>query len=635
MELRKYWVVVRRWWWLMVLGTLLGGMAAFIVSRNITPVYSASTTLMVDQAPRSGLTDYSAVLTSQQLAKTYSELLHKRPVLEAALQKLGLPLDPDELAKSVSVDLLRDTQLIILSVEDTNPDQAASLANTIASVFIEQNAAQQNGRYASSKESLSKEIAAVQASMAQVQAALDAIKDPRTPAEQSQKTQLETSLAQYRTSYANLLQSYESIRVAEAQQLNNVSVVEPALAPRIPVRPRVALNTALAALLGLILTVAAAAVFEYLDNTLKSPEDVTQRLGLWTLATIGRIDGNDARDRLVAVNLPRSPIAEAYRVLRTNLQFAAVDKPLRRIVVTSPGPGDGKTTTAANLAAVFAQGGRRVILLDADLRRPQQHRLFQCTSSYGLSTALVDSGTPVVNYLQTTQVPGLRLLSSGPIPPNPSELLASQRMSHLMEALSQEADLIILDSPPVLGVADAAILASAADGVLLVAAAGRTRREAAQRAKENLERGGANLLGMVLNRMTRQSAGYDYYYYYSQGGERRKHRRQRPSWWNLWGRWHGREHRDGRIRPDAARTVPAEPAVGSAEPGLSPAVVLESAPLNVPGPGSNGSDDPSGLSPQEPAPSLRSEPALSEVKEQSLQRKNGSAQEQWPVVSDR
>lgn len=542
MDLRKYWTIVWRWSWLIALGTILGAGAAFVVSRNMTPVYSASATLLVNEAPRSGMTDYSAVLTSQQLAKTYSELLHKRPVLEATLQQLNLPLDPEELARSVNVDLIRDTQLIVLSVEDTDPERAATLANTVAEVFIAQNAAQQTGRFASSKESLSKEIAAVQANLAQTQAALDALSNPRTPEEQAQKAQLETSLAQYRSSYANLLQSYENIRVAEAQELNNVSVVEPAIPPRTPVRPRIELNTALAGLLGMVLAGAIAYVFEYLDDTLKSPEDINQRLGLWTLAAIGRIDGKGAQDKLITISAPRSPAAEAYRVLRTNFQFATVDKPLRRIVVTSPGPGDGKSTTAANLAVVFAQGGKKVILVDADLRRPQQHRVFQRSASYGLSTALVDTATPVANFLQPTEVPGLRVLTSGPIPPNPAELLGSQRMSHLMETLSREADLVIIDSPPVLSVADASILANAADGVLLIADAGRTRREMARRAKESLERAGANLFGIVLNRMTKQTAGY-YYYYYHQDGEQNRHRGRKPRWWQIWRRLRRSHHR--------------------------------------------------------------------------------------------
>lgn len=552
MDLRKYWTILWRWSWLIALGTLLGAGAAFIVSRNMTPVYSASVTLLVNQAPRSGLTDYASILTSQQLAKTYSELLHKRPVLEAAIAKLNLPLDPAELARAVSVDLIRDTQLIVLNVEDTSPAQAAALANTIAEVFIAQNAAQQTSRFASSKESLSKEIAAVQASLAQTQAALDALGEPDTPEEQAQKAQLETSLAQYRTSYANLLQSYENIRAAEAQELNNVSVVEPAVPPRVPIRPRVELNTLLAGLVGMVLAGAIAYVFEYLDDTLKSPEDISQRLGLWTLAAIGRIEGKTAQDRLVTLSAPRSPIAEAYRLLRTNFQFAAVDRPLRRIVVTSPGPGDGKSTTAANLAVVFAQGGKSVILVDADLRRPQQHRIFQRTASYGLSTALVDAATPVTNFLQPTDVPGLRLLTSGPIPPNPAELLGSQRMAQLMQVLNQEAEMVILDSPPVLSVADAAILANAADGVVLVADAGRTRREMARRAKEGLERAGANLLGMVLNRMTRQTAGYYYYYYYDQSGERSKRRGRKPRWWQFWRRLRRHPHRQV---GDAAETA--------------------------------------------------------------------------------
>ncbi len=178
----------------------------------------------------------------------------------------------------------------------------------------------------------------------------------------------------------------------------------------------------------------------------------------------------------------QSLATEAYRVLRTNLQFAAVDRRMRTLTVTSPAPSEGKSITAANLAAALALADKRVVLLDADLRRPRQHRIFGLRNNIGLTTALVDEHPALDEILQQTTVQGLRVLTSGPLPPNPAELLGSTRMRELLAQLLAQADIVVIDTPPVTAVSDAAIISSQADGVLLVLDAGHTRREVARRA---------------------------------------------------------------------------------------------------------------------------------------------------------
>ncbi|MBK6432989.1 MAG: CpsD/CapB family tyrosine-protein kinase [Anaerolineae bacterium] len=207
---------------------------------------------------------------------------------------------------------------------------------------------------------------------------------------------------------------------------------------------------------------------------------------------------------LVTLQDPRSPIAEAYRGLRTNLTFSSLDRPLRTMLITSAGPEEGKSTVLANLAVTEAQAGRRVIIVDADLRRPRQHELFGISNATGLTTALADEKglqnlSLQATVLQATEVPGLRVLTSGPLPPNPTELLASQRMAALLTALSALSDLVLFDAPPVVVVTDAAILASQVDGVLLVVNANGTRREHAQRAQQLLAKVNARIVGSVLN----------------------------------------------------------------------------------------------------------------------------------------
>lgn len=212
---------------------------------------------------------------------------------------------------------------------------------------------------------------------------------------------------------------------------------------------------------------------------------------------------------LITLTDPRSPASEAYRTLRTNLSFYSLDEPLQTLVVTSPAPDEGKSTTIANLAVTIAQGGRRAILVDCDLRRPSLHEIFDVGNDTGLTTMVLDEGTELL--LKETGVENLSLLPSGPKPPNPADLLGSRHMDRVFGQLKEQADMILIDAPPVLGVTDAAILGARTDGVLLVVNAGKTRREHAERAKEVLEKARARIVGVTLTNAPLDSALKGYY----------------------------------------------------------------------------------------------------------------------------
>jgi len=199
---------------------------------------------------------------------------------------------------------------------------------------------------------------------------------------------------------------------------------------------------------------------------------------------------------LITLTDARSPQAEAYRSLRTNLEFSNLDKPLRSMLVSSTAPSEGKTTTLANLGVINAQAGKRVILLDCDLRRPKLHELLGVSNNVGVSTALLEPDGDLP--LQDTEVDSLQVMTAGPLPPNPADLLASKRMDTLLEQLTAQADLVLLDAPPVTAATDAALLATKVEGVLLVVSAGHTKREDAERAKDLLEKVNANVVGAVL-----------------------------------------------------------------------------------------------------------------------------------------
>lgn len=220
---------------------------------------------------------------------------------------------------------------------------------------------------------------------------------------------------------------------------------------------------------------------------------------------------NNPSDSLVTLTMPRSPVSEAYRTLRTNLEFSSLDKPVKTMVVTSPGPEEGKSTTLANLAVTLAQAEKEIILVDCDLRRPSQHEIFGVNNGVGLTTMVVDDEAMADPPLQQTSVPGLWLLPSGPLPPNPSELVGSRRMEEILAVLSQRADTVLFDAPPVIAVTDAAVLSSKVDGVLLVINAGGTKRDHAQKAKALLEKVNANLVGAVLNNVKMDTSLHRYY----------------------------------------------------------------------------------------------------------------------------
>jgi len=227
---------------------------------------------------------------------------------------------------------------------------------------------------------------------------------------------------------------------------------------------------------------------------------------------------------LITLEQSKSPISEAYRTLRTNVQFTSVDSKTKKIMITSSGPREGKSTTVANLAVSIAQTGKSVLVIDADLRNPTQHKLFGLDNGQGLSISLVQDQDGHTN-IRETAVPGLMLLTGGPIPPNPAELVGSKRMKRLIKEVSEQFDVVLIDTPPIIAVTDAAIIAQEVDGVILVLASGEVNKEYAQRAKDQLDKVGAKILGAVLNKADMKTSEY-YYYYYYHGSEdsKKKHK---------------------------------------------------------------------------------------------------------------
>ncbi|MCE9644906.1 MAG: polysaccharide biosynthesis tyrosine autokinase [Chloroflexi bacterium] len=331
-------------------------------------------------------------------------------------------------------------------------------------------------------------------------------------------TRLQSTLVLYQQIYLNLINTREAIRLSRLQNSQSIDQIQVAIVPASPIRPKPLTSAFLAGVVGLILAAGVIFLIEYLDDTLKAPEDVERILGIPLIGYISEMDAleNDKQEVHVSKQ-PRSPASEAFRSLRTNLEFAAVDKPLRIILVTGAEAGDGKTTVSANLAAIFALAGKRVMLLDCDLRRPRVHHFLNIKNRTGMSDLFRDSLDidSVTQQWTNSASTSVSVITSGSLPPNPAELLGSQKMDQILAELSIRADVIVIDSPPSM-VSDAQILAAKVDGVLLVLQPGKTHIGAARSLREQLERAGARIVGAVFNRITRQS-GYYYsgYRYYS------------------------------------------------------------------------------------------------------------------------
>ena len=335
------------------------------------------------------------------------------------------------------------------------------------------------------------------------------------------------------TLYMMMREKYEESRITQAGQIGRVRVIDTALPPEIPASPETNINFLLFGIVGLGLGIFITFMRERFDTSLRGLEDV-EAMGLPTLGAIPAIEtattnghhngtnghasvGPDIVRRLITHYAPQSTASEAYRTLRTTVQSVANAEELRTILVTSAGPYEGKSTTAANLAITMCQKGLRTVLIDSDLRRPVVHRSFHVERHVGLSNFL-SGKSELLEIIRKSEVQNLNVIASGPLPPNPAELLSSDRMNELLERLREDYDLCILDSPPLMAVTDAAVLAREVDGVILVVRSGQTRHAAFTRGIELLENVKANVLGVVVNDV-RWGNTYGSYYYYHYYGE--------------------------------------------------------------------------------------------------------------------
>jgi capsular exopolysaccharide synthesis family protein len=561
MELLRYWKVIQKSLLLIIAIVVLalGGTAIYTI--NQPRQYESSSTLLLNPSVPNSLVPYVQNQVAANLADSYTELIRTRSFAESVVKELPFPLSPDQVPASISTRLTPNTLFYKITARMDDPEKAQQLVSTVVEVFLSANAAQEAAKSKQGTDDITAETIKL------LDNKLKYLRDQITSYE-TEITQLEAQpvsidrsdqLLQLRGQLLTLQQSETDAIVARAQ-LGNMSlapntalVIDQALPGR-PVSSRMATNLIVALALSLLLGVGIAFLRDYLDYSVHSPEQLEETLGIAPMAAVGIVGASGKRAygygygrsrsnrrngkeesaeagklggrKLVTLEHPRSIESESFRVLRTNIQFSGIERTIRNLAVTSAGPGEGKSFTSANLAIVMAQASKRVILVDADLRKPSLHKLFEIPNTAGFTSMVINNSTDVEGAIQT--LPGLdslAIITSGPMPPNPSELLNSHPAANIMEQLSQQADIVIYDTPPAGVVTDPVILATRVDAVVMVVGAGIARRDTLKRILHNLRNVGAVTVLPVLNRVKeREMQGYysSYYYYGSDSQEESK-----------------------------------------------------------------------------------------------------------------
>lgn len=539
---------LRRWWWLLLASVLVATASTAIATFFEPTQYSSRATVMIGASIRDPNPNSGELYLAQQLVTTYVDLIQRASVRAPAMAALGMDWLPEYTARQVP-----GTQLMEINVIDTDPLRAQAVGQALIDqlIALSPEGAQEQKR----ADFIEQELDALQASITETKAEIERRQSElanmfsaRQIADaQNQIDALQSKLSSLQTNFTALLSTTQKGAV------NTITVIEPP-AVGTPVSNNLLYKLLTAAAIGFVLAAGGAHLIEFLDKSFKNSDEIQQRLGLATLGAVPEIETDATKNqrkrrrktkhgksadsgasatqgvtrRLPAAPAPteinpllvmlqdnQSPAAEAFRVLRTNIQFAAVAHPVRSLVVSSALPSEGKSLITANLAIAAAQAGNRVVVLDCDLHRPRQHHIFGLGNGLGVTTALLGmEGVTLEQFMQPGPLPNLRVMTSGPLPPNAAEMLGSERMRALIKSIAEQADLIVIDSPPASVLADTAVLSRQADGVLLVLHAGRTDRDVVKRTVAALQQVQAHIVGVVLNRMPTRGHGYYYYHYY-------------------------------------------------------------------------------------------------------------------------
>jgi capsular exopolysaccharide synthesis family protein len=515
MDLKGYFVILRRNIWV-ILSTLVVTVAVVtVVTVMITPIYTASCTLRVATAA-SGVMSYSDYMYADRLLNTYTKLATSRPILDELANNLKLQTAPQ-----VTVVTIPNTELIKISVDSPNPQVAQNSANSLAEILMAQAKQLYAGEGKSTQDILGEQLTLAENDLTQARQEYDTYVSQH-PGETEQIAAMDAVIQLKQKTYNNLLSQYDQARIQESIRANIISIVEPAIFPLTPSKPSKALNIGLGFLVGLAGGVGLAFLFENLGTRLYTSKQIEAAV---ELNPIGKIPTMERRG-LFSLKKPNdenlhtpfdenlhTPFREAFRRLMIQISMQNPNDQERTalgsLLITSSEPGEGKSTIAVNLAMAFAQSGKRVIVVDCDLHMPKQHQINGLSNKVGVSTLLIRM-THVEDMVQQSSIPGMYVLTSGPLPPNPTKILEGPQIISLIKCLSQQYDAVIVDSPAFLVLADTALLAPIVDGVILVARRNFSQEGALKETYRQLADIKAHMIGLVVNEAEPNGT---YYYY--------------------------------------------------------------------------------------------------------------------------
>ena len=518
MELNKYIFPLRKWWWLVVASTLIAAIFSSLSILRQPAIYQARTTLMIGTTINDPNPSGNELFLGQQLASAYADLANREIVLNATKNALGMNQLPEYFARA-----LPNTQLIEITVNDIDPQRAQTVANELAAQLILlspiSSQSEEQGRQDFVHQRLNNLEAQINETEAEIEKLQEELADTFSAQEindkQNQISSLQSKLSTLENNYGVLLSNTQQGAV------NTLTIIEFAELPSNPIGSTKGWTILLAAVVGFALAACEAYLLEYLDDTLKSPDAVMR---LFSAPILGRIfeqsDGIN-ENRLYDAEDSNHPLTEPFRALRTEIDLADIGQRLKKLLITSPDIGDGKTSVAVNLALSVAQRNKKVFLLDGDLRKPKIHKLFKLPNDEGLADVVFASA--VFDWRAgIKEISQISVLTAGNTPADPAELLSSEKMELFLSEVEEVADVVIIDGPPMF-VPDAMILASKVDGVLMVIRPSHTRQSLAKAAMEHIKLVGAKVVGVVLNRIPLRGADYyagkSYLYtYYSNYG---------------------------------------------------------------------------------------------------------------------
>jgi polysaccharide biosynthesis transport protein len=510
-DLRQYLSILWKGKWIIILCTVLALAVGLVLVFTLQPVYQATAKVLIVEKNISSevfdqyIPEYSG---SREINfQTQMEIISSRQFREEVIKRLSLDMKPGQLEDKINISRVTGANVVDISVQDSDPQLAADISNMLSAIYIEWVSENYQQDIRELLEEIDSKAADAKQELDKVSAQISGLEGSGKDIPESLRKELEMNSSMY----VMLSEKYENLRINEAVGDSFARVIESAVVPQDPVKPNKKLYLAASLLIGLLLGSGIILLREFMDNTIKTSSDAKRYYGLSVVSQIAYEKSYDTRKReLIILKDPASQTSESIRELRTNLKYFDIEGNKKIIGVSSAQLEEGKSFISANLAVTLAHSGIKTILVNADLRKPMIHKYFNISNTSGI-TSILTGYSKLADEIKSTEVKNLHFLASGPIPPNPAELLETDLLGKILESLAEKYEYVIVDTPPIVPVTDLIVLAGKIDSIMIVARVGKVTKATAVQAMEKTRVIKDKLMGIVLNGVVRKGS---YYYYY-------------------------------------------------------------------------------------------------------------------------